>query len=154
MKAVQEMTAAELLEEQARRESNRRAGRPLDYVPPEVVAQQEAEQLKRADVLEKAEQNAVRKMAIAVGFRVYWLSQARASKQTPGLPDLWFANAQRAIAGWWETKRQKGGKRSTAQEEFALQCLAARIPYGFGDRFEFARWLETNGFTAPPIPQD
>ena len=40
------------------------------------------------------------------------------------------------------------------QEDFAGECKAGRIPYGFGDRYEFARWLTANGFTAPPIPQD
>lgn len=121
---------------------------------PETAQALDVAVVKRANVLEKDEQRIVRKMALAVGFKVYWLSQARDSKQTPGLPDLWLACEATGLCAWWETKRQVGGARSTAQEEFAAECIASRIPYGFGDRYEFARWLTANGFTAPPIPQD
>ena len=151
MKAVQDMTAAELLEEQRRREANRAAGRPLDYVAPELLAQQAAEIERSKDVAEKDEQRAIRKMAIALGFRVYWLSQARATKQTPGMPDLWLAHQERGLAGWWETKRQIGGERSSAQADFADECAASGILYGFGDRYAFANWLSEHEFTPPPV---
>ncbi|MEO7457070.1 MAG: hypothetical protein ABIY52_12480 [Gemmatimonadaceae bacterium] len=152
-KPVHEMTGTELLDEQRRREENRRLGRPLTFVAPEEIAAA-VEQLERdARVHEKEEQRAIRKMAIAIGFRVYWLSQARETKQTPGIPDLWLSLEAIGFAAWWETKRQVGGQRSTAQEEFAQECIAARIPYGFGDRYEFAQWLARHGFTAPPIPE-
>ncbi len=93
-------------------------------------------------------------MARAIGFEVYNLSQPRASKQTPGLPDLWLSHAGAEFAGWFECKRAVGGKRSTAQIAFGEQCVAAKIPYGFGSRFEFAKYLTQYGFTPPPIPQD
>lgn len=121
---------------------------------PEQAKEVDATELRRADVLEKEEQLVVTKMARAIGFRVDNLSQARRTKQAPGLPDLWLRHRARKFAGWWETKRQIGGKRSSEQEDFAIDCIVASIPYGYGDRYEFARWLTANGFSAPPIPQD
>ena len=157
MKAVQDMTASELLEEQAKREANRRAGRPLDWVKPAILAAQDAErqleQLRDDRKAEKEEQRAIRKMAIAVGFKVYWLSQAEHSGQTPGLGDLWIVHVGRSLAGWWETKRQVGGKRSNVQEDFASECQSCFIPYGSGDRYEFAKWLTQYGVTPPPFPE-
>ena len=105
-------------------------------------------------MLEKAEQHAIWKMARALGWKVYTLSQPRATKQTPGLPDLWLTATACGFAGWWETKRQVGGARTTAQEEFGEECRRARIPYGYGDRYEFASWLKRHGFTPPTIPRD
>ena len=154
MKSVLDMTAAELLEEQARRDANRRAGRPLDYVPPEVIVQHAADQLKRADVLEKAEQLVITKMARAIGCTVRSTSQARASKVAPGIPDLWISHRARCFAGWFEVKRQAGGRTSSEQLDFGEECRAAGVAYGRGDRYDFHRWLTDSGFPAPPIPKD
>lgn len=110
-------------------------------------------EVKRADVLEKAEQAAITKMAKAAGMTVYSLSQARASKQTPGLPDLWLAHPGRSFAGWFEVKRQCGGVPSEAQLRFRLEALAAGVTHGIGDRYEFARWLVDLGFPSLPIPR-
>jgi hypothetical protein len=77
------------------------------------------------------------------------LSQPRASKQTPGIPDLWLTRAARtdapAFAFWWESKRQVGGKRSSAQEAFGAECAAAGVGYGFGDRHDARQYLATLG---------
>jgi hypothetical protein len=73
------------------------------------------------DRLEKAEQLEVTKIFRAFGGRVYSLSQARASKQTPGLGDL-FVVLPELVSFWWETKRQKGGRVSDAQQEFHDLC--------------------------------
>lgn len=122
---------------------------------PHVATQLDAEVERKAHVLEKAEQRAVWKMAKAVGFDVYSLSQARAAKQTPGLPDLWmYRHARSPLAFWWETKRQIGGERSDAQIKFGQQCEHAGIPYGHGDRYDFAAFLEKHGITPPEIPTD
>lgn len=108
---------------------------------------------KRANVLEKAEQAYITRMARAIGFHVYNLSQSRASKQTPGLGDIWLVHQARHFAGWFESKRQVGGVRSAAQVAFGEECAAADIPYGFGDRYAFALWLSQCGFTPPNIPE-
>ena len=154
MKAVQDMKAAELLEEQAKREANKRAGRPLDWVAPEVLGAQLLEQGKRDDVLEKREQLVIMKMARVMGCTVRSTSQARAAKVSPGIPDLWISHRARCFAGWFEVKRQVGGRTSSEQLDFAEECLAAGVAYGRGDRYDFHRWLTDSGFTAPPIPQD
>jgi hypothetical protein len=73
------------------------------------------------DRLEKAEQLEVQKVFRAFGGRVYSLSQARASKQTPGLGDL-FVVFPELVSFWFETKRQKGGRVSEAQQEFHDLC--------------------------------
>ena len=75
--------------------------------------------------LEKAEQLEVQKVFRAFGARVYWLSQARAAKQTPGLGDL-FVIFPALVSFWWESKRQKGGRISEAQQEFHELCTGVR----------------------------
>lgn len=90
-----------------------------------------------ASIAEKAEQVEIRRLAIAYGFAVYNLSQPRATKQTPGLPDLWLMHKRLPIACWWESKRQVGGALSAAQEEFRDDCLRTRTGYGTGDRYAF-----------------
>jgi hypothetical protein len=71
--------------------------------------------------LEKAEQLEVTKVFRAFGGRVYSLSQARASKQTPGLGDL-FVVFPGIASFWFETKRQKGARVSEVQQEFHDLC--------------------------------
>lgn len=89
---------------------------------------------KHEDVLEKAEQHEVTKVFIAFGFNVRNLSQARRTKQAPGLPDLWCMHRELPIAFWWETKRQVGGKHSDPQLEFRRDCERCHVGYGTGDR--------------------
>jgi len=99
--------------------------------------------------LEKSEQSEVMKLYRAYGCHVYNLSQARATKQTPGLPDLWVTRGEHA---WWhETKRPVSGKPSPAQEVFAQECLAAGIVHVLGGlsvarlrllAIGAARWIE------------
>lgn len=121
--------------------------------PPQTPAER-MEEKRRADLLEKQEQNAIRKMALAIGFKVYWMSQARRTEQTRGVSDLWLSHRGRRFCAWWESKRQVGGHRSSEQIDFGDECLAAGIPYGFGDRYAFARFLQEHGFVPPPFPRD
>jgi hypothetical protein len=97
-----------------------------------------------ADRLERAEQHEVVKVFRAFGLRVYSLSQARASKQTPGLGDL-FVILPGRCAFWWETKRPKGGQVSAAQQEFHDLCNAAGAPHHFGGRREAEDLVMTFG---------
>jgi hypothetical protein len=80
-----------------------------------------------ADRLEKAEQLEVTKIFRAFGGRVYSLSQARASKQTPGLGDMFVVFPQ-CVSFWFEVKRAVGGRVSQAQQEFHDLCDG--IPFG------------------------
>ena len=81
----------------------------------------------------KAEQNECRKVFVALGCRVYWLSQARRTGQTPGLGDLWVFAPRLTRAWWWETKHG-AGKLSPAQEEFRQLCEQTGTLYGCGSR--------------------
>ena len=67
----------------------------------------------------------------AAGCLVYNLSQARASKQTPGLPDLWVFVPRRGTAFWFETKSPRG-VQSEAQAAFQASCEGCGIRYVMG----------------------
>lgn len=100
---------------------------------------------KRADVLEKDEQREIRKLFIAFGFQVYWLSQARRTGQTAGVPDLFMLHRELPVGFYWETKRQVGGKLSPAQQDFRDGCIRCGIGYGCGDRYAARTHLITLG---------
>lgn len=101
---------------------------------PNAVRQQDAKDEQRENVLEKEEQREIRKLFKAFGFEVYWLSQARNSKVTPGVPDLWCMHRERPIGFWWETKRTEGGRFSEAQLRFREYAERCGVGYGCGDR--------------------
>lgn len=92
-------------------------------------------------VLEKDEQRACLRLYRAFGCAVYWLSQARESGQTAGLPDLWIFHVRLGCKTWHEVKRQVGGALRPAQAEFQRYALATDTPYLAGDRSAAARWL-------------
>jgi hypothetical protein len=98
-----------------------------------------------ASILEKTEQLEIIKRFRVCHFRVYTLSQPRATKQTPGLPDLWCMHEQLPIAFWWESKRQIGGKHSDAQKEFAELAKSSGVRHGSGDRYDAERYLVSLG---------
>lgn len=99
------------------------------------------EQTRDEWILEKEEQTEVVKLFRSYGFNPRNLSQARASKQAPGICDLWVVHRTRPIAFWWETKRQVGGELSPAQIEFRDDCIRCHVGYGTGDRFAAAEHL-------------
>lgn len=124
---VQQLVAANVAEHAAHQLAR------LKY--PDAAAEKAREAERRAGVLEKDEQREVRKLFIAFGFEVYWLSQARRTGQTPGVPDLWCMHRELPIGFYWETKRQVGGKLSDAQLLFRDGCLRCGVGYGTGDRY-------------------
>lgn len=95
---------------------------------------------------EQAVQTNVTRLFRAHGFHVYSLSQARASKQTPGLPDLWVAHQSRPVAFWFETKRSEGGRYSLAQLEFRDECERCGVGYATGDYAAAEQHLVALGF--------
>ena len=107
--------------------------------------------------LEKSEQAEVVKLYRAFGCHVYNLSQARATKQTPGLPDLYVFRAPHA---WWhETKRPVSGKPSPAQKVFSDECLECYVNHTIGGlaaaratlvRIGAARWVGSGDIE--PVP--
>lgn len=97
------------------------------------------------DAIEKDEQLEVVKMYRAHGCLVRNLSQARRTKQAPGLPDLWVVHRGKRQAWWHETKRSVGGRYSPAQLEFRDDCQACGIPWVGGDRRHAAAQLRAIG---------
>lgn len=92
-------------------------------------------------VAEKTEQVEVRKLFIGYGFLIYQLSQPRATKQTPGLFDLWCVHTRLPLALWFDVKRQVGGVLSSAQKEFQERTRAAGIRCESGDRYAVVELL-------------
>ena len=72
-------------------------------ITPEQV---QAQERKDATVREKEEQAECYRIFRSRGFKVHNLSQARATKQSPGLPDCWIAHETKPICAWFEVKRQ------------------------------------------------
>jgi hypothetical protein len=95
--------------------------------------------------LEKQTQADVVRLFRAFGGVVYSLSQPRATKQAPGLPDLYVFFPRRRVALWWETKRPTGGRLSPAQEEFRDFCHHTGTPWGSGSRVDAEAWLVKAG---------
>lgn len=92
-------------------------------------------------ILEKKEQVEIRKLFKAYAFDVFVFSQPRATKQTPGIPDLWLAHQRLLLAFWWESKRQVGGALSPAQVDFREACARTGTLHGSGDRYAAAQFL-------------
>jgi hypothetical protein len=111
-------------------------------------------------VSEKVEQAHIVQLARALGASVYVLGTRRrrgdypGTMQTPGIPDLWIwwparpAHYHPAMGLWWEVKAADGC-RTDAQEQFAAECEAARVPYGCGTCDEFIRLLVSWGRVRP-----
>jgi hypothetical protein len=73
------------------------------------------------NVREKDVEALVDRLMAACGFRAIRFSQARATMQTPGIPDRRYVHETLALAIWYEMKRP-GGKWSTPQQAFAAEC--------------------------------
>lgn len=109
------MTAEEVLAERDRRDERRRLGLPLteddpDPHTPERIAEDDHR-------LEKEIQREVVQLYLRFSCLVYNLSQARASKQSPGLADIYVVHLPSKNVWWHETKTPSG-KQSPAQREF------------------------------------
>lgn len=103
------------------------------------------EDVRRENALEKTEQYEIMKLFRAFAFQVYNLSQARASKIAPGVPDLWCVHRDQPIAFFFECKRSAGGKFSEAQIRFREQAVRCGIGYASGDRRAARHHLITLG---------
>jgi len=86
------------------------------------------------NVLERQEQAYIARVLREFGFTVRSTSQARASKVTPGLPDLLLFHREKRFFAFFEVKRADGGRVSPAQQEFAEDCAATATAHFIGDR--------------------
>jgi hypothetical protein len=145
MKPLHEMSFDEQVALAARREANRKAGRPLDStLPPEIERKlwiDGSPEAREADArLEKAIVAAADKQLRALGFIIVNFSQPRASKQTAGIPDHRFYHPARGLCFWWEAKSPTG-EQSPAQRSFQHWCDATGDPYCLGTDQDLYRWL-------------
>lgn len=96
-------------------------------------------------VSEKDVQAAVVRAFRAVGCTVWSLSQARATQQTPGLPDLFITHPARGLFLAWETKAE-GGRLRPEQRVFRDHCVAAGVRHYVGGLEEARAVIEHLGF--------
>lgn len=94
---------------------------------------------------EKAEERAAsRLMCNALGFTRWSLSQARATRQSPGWPDAFFTHPERGLAVWYEAKAPNG-KQSDAQREFQRHVTLGGYDYVTGPATAMTAWAQTKG---------
>lgn len=130
MKNFLDMSLPEQIAEAERRRLRKEQGLPLQ--PTAVEIQERTEEEDRR--LEKEIQAEVMDLLRAYGFTVFNLSQPRATKQTPGIGDVYAVNPWRRRVLWFETKTPEG-KQSPDQIEFQvlhLQLESSTISYVAG----------------------
>lgn len=131
MKTVSSMSNEEILAEQRRRDARRANGLPLTETPAEL-----AERIVEEDSrLEKQIQADVIKLYRAHGCVVFNLSQARATKQTPGIGDLYvFWPEYRGLGPtvWWHETKTPAGKLRPDQREFQQLCEECLVGHVVG----------------------
>ena len=141
------MTPEQIRAEAERRQRLRDRGASLDAPDPAIALtpEQLAAQERRETAHWKDEQRECRKVFVAIGCVVYWLSQSRKTGQTPGLGDLWvFAPEGWELAWWWETKSGEG-KLSEVQERFRDLCVRRKVLHGSGNRYDAREFVITLG---------
>lgn len=97
---------------------------------------------------EKVVQRAVYTLYVDAGCRVFWLSQARRTGQTRGLPDLYVFH-ERAGASWWHEVKPATGDLTLEQRDFQRLCAATLTRHVTGGVEAAKRML-----TALGIPHD
>jgi hypothetical protein len=102
---------------------------------------------------EKDVEHACDRLMMLMGWRIVRFSQARATMQTPGIPDRkYYAPdeyrgafiASVPLTFWFECKRE-GGKQSDYQKRFQKMCEAAGEHYVLGGVDELTAWLSSKG---------
>ncbi len=79
--------------------------------------------------LEKEVEHSCDELMIALGWDVVRFSQARASRQTRGIPDRKYYKGQRTF--WFECKAE-GGRQTPEQRSFQEMCEVAGESYVLG----------------------
>ena len=81
----------------------------------------------------------------ALGFTAIRFSQARATQQTPGIPDRRYYSAEKHMAVWWEAKTEIG-RQSAFQAAFQAMCEACGEEYVLGTDDALTDWCVTKGY--------
>lgn len=90
---------------------------------------------------EKDEERDGDRVMVLYGFAPWRLSQPRATKQTPGLPDRLYTDETRGVAVWWEAKRE-GGRQRPAQRAFQRAVEACGDVYLLGPATVLIDWIK------------
>lgn len=135
------MSASEVMAEGVRRADRRARGLPLEETPAEREERLQSEDMR----LEKEIQRDVVKLYRAHGCIVYALSQTRASKQTPGIGDLYVLNPVKK-RDWWHETKTLFGRQSPDQREFSLLCHSCTVEYVIGGVEAARRQLKAIGY--------
>lgn len=136
------MSPAEMIAEANRRDRRRAEGKPLEPTPDELAGDK---RLRDADErLEKDIQRDVRKFYIAHGCTVWNLSQARATKQTAGLSDMYITHP-RCKRAWWHETKTPSGKLSPAQVVFVEENAICGVTVVVGGMIAADVWLKQIG---------
>lgn len=80
----------------------------------------------------------------ALDFEVVRFSQARATRQTPGIPDNLFVSPFHRAAVWWEAKTEIGRQRG-GQEAFQRLCESVGWDYVLGTDDALHEWAIRRG---------
>lgn len=143
VKAWDDMTFDEKIAESIRRDERKKAGLPIQPTPAE-IAERTAEEDRR---LEKIIQEELVDMLLAYSFKVWRLSQARATKQSAGLGDVYALHVERRRILWLETKTP-AGEQSPAQvdfEQYHAQMGIAAITVLVGGKLALEEYLISIG---------
>ena len=92
----------------------------------------------------QVEQLGDRLMAV-LGFTAIRFSQARATMQTPGIPDRRYYSPERRSAVWWEAKTEIG-RQSAFQRAFQALVEAVGEEYVVGTDEALTDWAVGKGF--------
>jgi len=81
----------------------------------------------------------------ALGFTAIRFSQARATQQTPGIPDRRYYSPDRRAAVWWEAKTEIG-LPSAFQKAFRAMCESCGEEYVIGTEEALLGWVVSKGY--------
>jgi len=95
----------------------------------------------KAPRLEKQVERAGDRFMAQMGFTSIHFSQARATMQTPGIPDRKYYNIERGVSCWWEAKAEDG-EQSEPQHRFQRMTEACGEVYLLGTEGVLARWCQ------------
>jgi hypothetical protein len=98
---------------------------------------------------EKAVEARIDQLCALAGCTAIRFSQARATMQTPGVPDRLYFAPEHGLAFWVEAKAPKG-RQSTAQATFEALSSLCRVPYVLGGYREVLVFLIDRGLWQLP----
>jgi hypothetical protein len=102
--------------------------------------------VRRSDLRsEKQVEHAGDLLMAALGFTAVRFSQARATQQTPGIPDRRYYSPERCAAVWWEAKTEIG-RPSAYQAAFRAMCEACGEEYVIGTDDALVEWAVRKGY--------